>query len=330
MSRLSEEKETAVKRELLETLKAITEEERRILNGSGIDRSFYNLDLSTVIDAKKLLREGRLIDLRPHTRFIDFPKHSHNYVELVYMFRGQTTHFINGTEVILHSGELLFLSPGATQEIRAAGAEDLAVNFIILPEFFDKSLDMIGGESSLIRDFLIDCLRTGRQNAGYLHFHVADVLPVQNLMENLIWMLRYDTPNRRRLDATTMGLLFLHLLRFTDKLELGTAHTEQELLLSVFRFLEENYRDGELSALSRTLRLPLCQLSRSIKAGTGKNFTELLQEKRLSRAAYLLRSTDLSITDISLDVGYHNFSYFYRLFRRRFGCSPRRYRLTVK
>lgn len=319
-----------MKQELLEALERITEEEQRILDGRGIDRSLYSLDLSSVIDAGKLLREGRLLDLRPHTRFIDFPKHSHNYIELVYMCKGQTIHRINGAELILRSGELLFLSPGATQEIRAAGEEDIAVNFIILPEFFDKPLDMIGGESSLLRDFLIDCLRTGQKNTGYLHFHVADVLPVQNLMENLIWMLRYDTPSRRRLDATTMGLLFLHLLRFTDKLELGSRNTEQELLLSVFRFLEENYRNGELTALSRSLHLSLCQLSRSIKAGSGKNFTELLQEKRLSRAAYLLRNTDLSITDISLDVGYQNFSYFYRLFRRRFGCSPRRYRLAAR
>ncbi len=316
-----------MREDILKRLKEITPEEREILNGRHtVDTEIYNLNRSMTIDSEKLLEKGKLIELRPHTRFIHFPKHTHNYVEVVYMCSGQTKHIINGNEILLQNGELLFLSQNAAQEIYPAREGDIAVNFIILPEFFDRSLDMIGNGNNLIRNFLIECLKSGAQNISYLHFKVADVLPIQNLMENLIWMLLHEQTNKRSLNQTTMGLLFLHLLNLTDKVDIGHDRAEQELLFTVFRYIEEHYREGDLSHLAASLSYDLYWLSRMIKNATGRTYTELLQEKRLDQAAYLLSHTSLSVTDISLDVGYHNFSYFYKIFRGRFGMSPKEYR----
>ena len=62
-----------------------------------------------------------------------------------------------------------------------------------------------------------------------------------------------------------------------------------------------------------------------IKQKTGANFQDLLQQRRFQAAVKLLEETDLSIEDISLDVGYENQSYFFRQFKKRFGtcCSYR-------
>lgn len=313
--------------EIIRELKKITPEEREILNGrTGVDASLYNLKASMVVDRAKLLERGRLIELRPHTRFIRFPRHSHNYVEVVYMCAGCTTHIINHDSVRLECGELLFLSQDTCHEILPASENDIAVNFIILPEFFDRSLSMIGAENNLIRTFLTDCLRNDTSQIGYLHFKVADVLPIQNLVENLVWMLLHRQPNKRSLNQTTMGLLFLNLMNFTDKVEIGRDHPEEEITFSVLGYIEEHYRDGELSSLAHSLNYDLYWLSRLIKNITGKTYTQLLQEKRLSQAAWLLETTTLSITDIGLDIGYSNFSYFYKIFRQRYGCSPKEYR----
>ncbi|WP_242871169.1 helix-turn-helix domain-containing protein [Pseudobutyrivibrio sp. YE44] len=43
-------------------------------------------------------------------------------------------------------------------------------------------------------------------------------------------------------------------------------------------------------------------------------------------AAYLLTNTELPVTDISADVGYNNFSYFYKIFKKEFGMTPKEYR----
>ena len=90
---------------LLKELKKITIEEQRILDGrQGIEKEIYMSTASfseeTVIDAGKLLDAGKLIQVRPHTRFVHFPKHTHNYIEVIYMCTGQTRHVIDGEDVV--------------------------------------------------------------------------------------------------------------------------------------------------------------------------------------------------------------------------------------
>lgn len=318
--------------ELYRELKKITEEEKRILSGSReIDKELYMSakegEMSNVVDAGKLLESGKLIQIRPHTRFIHFPKHSHNYIEMIYMCAGSTHHVIDGEDVFLQEGELLFLNQKARQEIYPAGEGDIAVNFIVLPEFFDYSLKMMGEEKNLLRDFVIDCLKGENEEAGYMHFKVAQVLPVQNPLENLIWTIWNKQPNKRSINQASMGVLFLHLMNHMDCMETKTQNRKQRLIIEVLRYIEENYRNGELTRLAGLLNYDVHWLSREIKKLTGKNYTELVQEKRLNQAAYLLKNTSMSVMDVGLLVGYDNLSYFHRLFQKHYGMTPRKFRV---
>ena len=309
---------------VLEALSSITEEEQRLLAGSAhIDRSLYMEDNGDVISGSKLLQPTKLISVRPHTRFVHFPEHTHDYVEIVYMCQGATTHIVNGTRVELMAGELLLLGQNALQEIMPAGEKDVAVNFIIRPEFFSATLSYLGDEETPLRKFILECL-CGRSEIGFLHFRVADVLPVQNLVENLLWTLISDTPNKRGINQATMGLLFMQLLNHTDRLTV--SDTRQETTLRVLRYVEEHYREGTLAEIAGLLHYDPAWLSREIKRRTGKNFTDLVQDKRMSQALWLLKNTDRKVDDIAVAVGYENVSYFHRLFARHYGTSPRKVR----
>ena len=311
---------------IIRRLSQVTQEEREILDGrSHIDRSLYMDGSRDVISGEKLLEKGKLIAIRPHTRFIAFPEHSHDYVEMVYMCAGQTRHTVNGTAITLRKGELLMLGQNARQAIDPAGETDVAVNFIVRPAFFSGTLPFLGEEETPLRRFVVSCL-TGETEAGYLLFHVADILPIQNLIENLLYTLMEETPNKRGILQMTMGLLFTQLMNHTEALQFETQ--EQNALISVLRYIEEHYRDGSLTEIAERLHYELPSLSRLIRQKTGKNYTELLQEKRLSQAAWLLRNTDKNVDEIANAVGYENLSYFHRLFAARFGLSPRRYRLS--
>lgn len=313
---------------LLNQLKTITKEEMELLSGRGeIDRSIYMQGNSAEIDRTLLLEKGKLITLRPHTRFVHFPKHTHNYVEMVYMCQGETKHIINDTEVVvLKEGELLLMGRNTTQEIYPASENDIAVNFIILPQFFDTVIGMIGESGNQISDFLVDCLRGNVEDVGYFHFKVADILPIQNLIENLIWTLVNKQMNKRSINQLTMGLLFLQLINHTETLNTDARYANRQLMLGILRYIEENYRDGTLTELANELHYDICWLSREIKRETGRNFTALMQSKRLNQAAFLLKTTSMKVSDICLSVGYDNISYFHRIFRQRYGMSPYKYK----
>lgn len=310
---------------LLASLSVITAEEQRILNGeNSIDRDLYMQSCGDVINSKKLLDAGKLITHRPHTRFIHFPRHTHDYVEMVYMCNGRSEHIVNGKKVCLECGELLLLNQFASHEVCKVGEKDVAVNFIILPEFFSQTIKDIGEEETPLRRFLVDCLCDYDSKPGYLHFRVSQVKSIQNLLENLLYTLMGEIGTKRRISSMTMSLLFLELMAHTDALAIPAS--EPNDVFQVLAYVEANYASGTLSEIAMQLHRDVPWLSREIKRKTGKNFTQLVQEKRLAQAAFLLKNTGRKVSDIAESVGYENVSYFHRLFFESFHCSPKTYR----
>lgn len=312
--------------ELWRRLSQITGEEQAILEGrTGIDRGLYMGNESNRINAKKLLAAGKLITLRPHTRFIHFPEHTHDYVEVVYMCAGETTHIINGSRICLRQGELLLMNQSAAHEILEARREDLAVNFIVLPEFFSHVLALMDQEETPLHRFLVDCLCGETNGSGFLHFRAAQIVTVQNLMENLLYTLMEESAGKRKKSQMIMALLFTELMGHTEAL--SAFDREQAMVFQVLSYIETHYASGSLTELAQVLHYDLYSLSREIRRKTGKNYTQLVQEKRIAQSAFLLKNTDRNVDDIANAVGYENLGYFHRIFKESFGVSPRNYRV---
>jgi AraC-like DNA-binding protein len=312
---------------ILDQLKTISEEEKKILSGSPtINRSLYYTDPNTdIIDADRVLKNGRQIDIRLHTRFIHFPPHRHNYVEVIYMIQGSTTHLINHQKYILQEGDILFLSPSSLQEIEPAAQDDIAVNFMIRPSFFDSIFTILPAEETPLRSFLIQCIK-GTDNRGCLLFHTKDIIPIENLLENLIWNMMTDEPNRRSLNEMTMGLLLINLMNHSEKAEILDQSYDNQLVLKLLQYIEQNYQNASLEEFAQREKTDLYTISRFIKHKTGHTYKELLTDKRMKQAAFLLKNTPLTIDEISLHIGYENTSFFHRLFKRYYGMTPRQYR----
>lgn len=90
----------------------------------------------------------------------------------------------------LKTGELLILNQNAVQEIEPAGRDDIAVNFLILPEFFDQTLRMIGAEENQLKDFIVGCLKSGE-------------VPLCYLLQNRGCPSGAESDRKSRLDALT-------------------------------------------------------------------------------------------------------------------------------
>ena len=313
--------------ELIRELAMITDEERRILEGKQeIDQQLYTEKKEMVVDSAKLLKKGKLIQVRSHTRFVHFPAHTHNYIEVIYMCQGTTTHIVNGNQVVLEQGDLLFLNQNAVQEILPAGEYDIAVNFIVLPEFFNTAFSMIGAEENQLKDFLVGALCGRDEETSYLYFHVADILPVQNLIENMVSMLIHGQENDPILQ-TTMGLLCMHLAYYMDRLNRGVQEKFDDMLVKEsMEYIDSHFQHASLTELADKLHQSQYSLSRLLKEKTGETFREMVLNKRFYRAQELLTESDLPINDVILSVGYENTSYFHRKFKVKYNMTPRRYR----
>lgn len=312
---------------LLRVLSEITDEEEALLSGAKIDQSLYSSRAYFEVDSQKLLNVSNTITVRAHTRFADFPQHKHNYVEIMYVCSGEIHHVINDQDhVIAHAGDLIMFNQHAMHEIKAAQFADVAVNFIVLPQFFDDVLAQLGTHN-ILSDFLLGSLKKDGNSVSYLHFVVQDVLPVRNLVENLVWSLKYRDSDLLSINRQTITLIMQILLMHTDYLTTSDANrSKNPIVNAVLREIEHNYTKVSLSELAERFSVNVTYLSAEIKRECGINFGDLLREKRIERAQYLLTNTELTNEEIAEAIGYETTSYFYRMFKREVGLSPKEFR----
>ena len=67
-------------------------------------------------------------------------------------------------------------------------------------------------------------------------------------------------------------------------------------------------------------------VSRLFKQETGINLVNYIQTERLQAACSMLMGSELSVSEIAARLGFDNFAYFSKLFRKHTGVSPSTYR----
>lgn len=313
-----------VRKEVLDKMMEISEEERLILDGEKLDKSLYTNCQAFDVNSKNLLTLGKYITVRTHTRFTDFPMHGHNYIEIMYVCSGRITHIIDDREIHMEAGDILFMNQQVRHSIKKADFQDIGINFIIRPEFFDIPLIMMKNDkSNPLADFLIGTLKIDTNRPQYLHFKTNGNKQIENLMENIISSIIFDDNNNENINQFTMGLVFLHLL---SSVEVIGENGVDIMADTAIRYINKNYKEANLTELAKSLHQSLPNMSKIIKKSTGFTFQELLQRKRFYQAVVFLMDTKMSVAEIMNAVGYENSSYFYKKFRQKYGVSPREYR----
>src|SRR5690606_30062815 len=92
-------------------------------------------------------------------------------------------------------------------------------------------------------------------------------------------------------------------------------------------YLKEHFHEEiSLEALADRAAMAPTYFSYIFKMITGKNYIEYLNELRIQHAMTLLKTTDLSVTEISMSSGFNHLSHFNRMFKKYVGMTPSSYR----
>ena len=93
---------------------------------------------------------------------------------------------------------------------------------------------------------------------------------------------------------------------------------------ALFCIKEQYAGEINLNSVAKELRISVFYLSKIIKKNTGKNFTDILAEKRIEEAKKLLKE-HRSIKEVTYMVGFNSQNYFTKVFKKYIGCTPREY-----
>ena len=271
-----------------------------------------------------------------HTNFSDLKIHTHDFIEIVYVYDGKGYHIYNNVTYPVSKGELYIINsrtPHCFYPTDESNSEHLVVyNLCFLPEFISSinihlpilvELTDIMLYKSLYPDEIIyspDLKLSGSMRTEIEQLYEKMYLEFTSKGINYVELLRLS-----------LCELLLKIHRFYQQNhaspESAVIKYRHQLIPDCIQYLRENYsKKVTIEELSNNFFLSKSYLSSLFKKATGSGVVEYLQHIRIERACELLTNTTLSITEISTQVGYTDYRFFNKSFKKITGVTAHEYR----
>ncbi|MCI1882838.1 MAG: helix-turn-helix domain-containing protein [Sporolactobacillus sp.] len=272
-------------------------------------------------------RESRLIFISKHNRFADYPLHTHQFTELNYMLSGSCRQIVNGKPVTLRQGDLLLIGIGSAHEIKALGKNDLLINILFKSNALSLEwLNQMKNNRNSFILYLLNLVLKKKETATYYVFRTEPVPEIRQILKMMIGEYYSEKNYSNAITLSLLPILFTLLARETertqsDRPKSGNSY-QNEKMLPLLQLIDEDYKDINLTKAAARLGYNKTYLGNLIKKQLGVTFTQLVLKRRLYQALLLLRATDLPVSDIAVESGFSNKTFFYKTFKKTFGYLP--------
>ena len=286
-----------------------------------------------------LSRSGFLLrQYHPDSR----PLHRHGSLELMYVLKGEVTQYIEDRCLVYTAGQCCILSRN-TRHVESFSSDFEACFLMLSDDFLRKIMEQdlqFSGFSSYrpASNPLYQELRQLMEKNDSFHKMYLDFypLPSGNGCQEADALLSAMVTETRRQQPGFIPLICGYIARLLCLLANPQFYTyrhvdlkgtrEDFIVNSVRRYLINNHGRVNYDELEKMLHYTRDYLNRIIRRNLGMSLVELGQSICLEEAAYMLRHTDKSISEIMQSLNYSNRTYFYRIFREKFGTTPKEYR----
>lgn len=253
--------------------------------------------------------------------------HWHEEVEFFLLHEGEILFQLDTDSFMLRAGEAVFIESGDIHAAYPLNGEPCVYTALV----FDPDL-LASARYDAIQQTAVLPLVEKRQTFPRL------------LTPGVAWQAELIGYLRRMMEAYTQrspgypvlikGLLLVMLAQLfaedhavnRSRIE-GADTTKINRLKKVILYIQDHYRDPiRIQELAGLIPMSEGQFCRFFKSMTRKTPVDYINTYRIRQAADLLQRTERKISDIALEVGFDNVSYFIKVFRRNMQCSPSGFR----
>lgn len=214
------------------------------------------------------------------------------YYDFTFVTEGSMTYIVDGHTYLLNKNDAVFIRPGSTR-IREQSNTPVSYVSFNFELFSDVALPF----PTFMQDCITPTIR--KQIALYPTAHLSSL---SHSGEKCLVMLNY--------------ILY-------ELLNDNMSGSENEHIAQILAYVDEHIHEKlSLKDISLQLNLTREYTSYLFKKEMHKTLTEYIHERKLLIARELILSNEMTLTDLAVHLGFEDYNYFYRLFKKYFEITP--------
>lgn len=238
-------------------------------------------------------------------------RHSHDFAELFYVISGSGSFLMEDTEFSVSADDMIIINPQITHTETSYSSHPL--------EYITLGIEGITFAFHQKTDYALFHCRSVKKE---LSFYFSTLLSEYEKKES----------SYQHICQNLLEVLLLKLSRLSaQSFELVAAPRASRECSKIKRYIDANYAtDLSLESLAAMAHLNKYYFAHSFTRAYGTSPMNYLTNCRLKAAKELLETTDYSISEIARISGFSSQSYFSQAFRRQYGITAGKYRLSKK
>lgn len=261
-----------------------------------------------------------------HPPLFQSSSHSHDFFELIYVYRGSCVNQVDRTAYPMQEGDLCILNSHAVHALQVSRPEQTYIfNILVGQTIVNDALFQLLSSEDPVASFFLNSVQTQNVERNCIFFHRTGP---QSAYEAIAQKIIEEYANPQIYQKEMLYFSFISLL-----IELARSHKDainqvgnNYALSEILEYISDHCDTIDIASLAAHFSYHPKYIPSLIRRHTGQSFTELLTDIRLKKAAALLTQTQTPVSDISAAVGYSNRSWFLKKFKEKYRCTPTEYR----
>jgi AraC family transcriptional activator of pobA len=253
--------------------------------------------------------------------FIEEP-HRHNSYVLVFFTKGSGTHEIDFDKFIIQPGSVFFMQPG---QIHHWELSDDVDGFVIFYSqemynlyFGQKSIDQYPFYSSV-------------NNTPEIVFDNTEATSILPYFRSMIEEIEGNQMMKQDKIMNLLDIIHIEIARKYGETHLHEVHSYNVKIKNFEVLLEKNFKsDKTPSFYASQLHITLKHLNRICNEILKKTTTEVITDRIILEAKRMLMDKNFTVNEIATELGFDDYSYFTRLFKKHTTMTPTDFRISKK
>ncbi|MBW7456638.1 AraC family transcriptional regulator [Paenibacillus sepulcri] len=226
--------------------------------------------------------------------------------------QGESKMLIDGELEKVYTGDLLLYKPGDPYFISIGNQED------------------INDQNCICADFFLICTGAGIDEWWRSRSYAQrNCVPIDDALLNIWKQILYEKRRVKEEDPDVLDYLLRIFLRYIDRVLLDNKGNNEKKLFVTHRIKQYIERNATRSITLRDIAdytsLSVSRTTHLFKEAFGKTIIDYVNEVRIHIACERIRFSSMTLEQAAESAGFNSYSYFYRIFLKRMGVSPKQY-----